>query len=137
MVFGWECIFCYRYKWLFYKERKGKMYFSVYLYIFILQEMIKSGDLSSVSSMVQHLRTICNHSSSLVYPSHTHTSWNHPWLPEVSPEPSRLISRLLYSSPLDRVSMDNMNLVFLKQELSTTGRLNLFTSLTVFLCNCC
>ena len=95
--------------------------------------MIKSGDLSSVSSMVQHLRTICNHSSSLVYPSHTHTSWNHPWLPEVSPEPSRLISRLLYSSPLDRVSMDNMNLVFLKQELSTTGRLNLFTSLTLFL----
>ena len=103
--------------------------------------MLKSGDLSSVCSMVQDLRTICNHSS-LVYPALLQPSsssvkstaaaedngapaaascHHHHHLAEVSPHPPRALSRLLRESPLDSVSMDNMNLVFLKQELSTTG----------------
>ena len=85
--------------------------------------MIKSGDLSCVSSMVQHLRNICNHSDSLVHPPCTTPSLLSREPPDVSPEPPRALSRLLHVSPLDSVSMDNMNLVFLKQELSTTGRL--------------
>ena len=84
--------------------------------------MIKSGDLNCVSSMVQHLRNICNHSDSLVYPP-SEPSFFSRTPSDVSPEPPRALSRLLQVSPLDSVSMDNMNLVFLKQELSTTGRL--------------
>ena len=40
----------------------------------------------------------------------------------LTPRPERRVERLVASSPLDSVSLENMNLVFLKQELTTTGK---------------
>jgi len=82
------------------------------------QEMLKGGDLSSVCSIVQQLRNICNHSSLVSTSPHPLSS--PPRLKEVCPHPPRPLTKLLSESALDRVSFDNMNLVFLKQELSTT-----------------
>ena len=70
---------------------------------------------------MSQLRNICNHPSlvnsspSPALPSPPLPTWC-----RLNPRPERLVEKMVSTSPLDSVNFENMNLVFLKQELTTT-----------------
>ena len=84
--------------------------------------MLKSGDLTSVCTVMRQLRSICNHPSppstaNLVTPHSVPPTWS-----RLNPLPARRVQQLVAPDPLTSVSLENLNLVFLKQELTTTGK---------------
>jgi hypothetical protein len=91
-----------------------------------VQELLKKGDVGRVGSVVQQLRRICN-SGSLAAgtpptspPSSSRGRVVPAWA-RLHPRPARQLEKLLEPRPLHTVSLENINLVFLKQELTTTG----------------
>ena len=99
------------------------MFFAKQLFFLFVQELLQTGDVGTVCSVVQDLRRICNSASLFSTPVRRHhrTSTRLPAWTRLHPRPARLVEKLLESRPLDTVSLENINLVFLKQELTTTG----------------
>ena len=80
------------------------------------QESLLGGDLLSVSSIIQKLRVICSPALRDPHPAPALPSW----CILDSPESSRF-NNLFQYDPLENVSLDQVNMVFLSQELRTTA----------------
>ena len=82
----------------------------------LFQESLLGGDLLSVSTIIQQLRAICSPPLRDPHPAPALPSW----CILDSPENSRF-NNLFQYDPLENVSLDQVNMVFLSQELQTTA----------------
>ena len=82
------------------------------------QECLQRGELPSICGVIQTLREICNQPSleDLSLSSKSLPSWC-----LLDQDPPRPFSSILGYDPLANISLDQVNLVFLSQELTTTG----------------
>ena len=82
------------------------------------QECLQRGELPSICGVIQTLREICNEplKQDPAVSAASLPSWC--LLGQESPKP---FSNILGYDPLANISLDQVNLVFLSQELTTTG----------------
>ena len=92
----------------------------------LFQASPQRGKVASVCNIMHFLRCICSYLSLVSdepppRSSHTLSKWA--WLDKT---PHRHKQNLLEYDPFQQIHLDSLNLVFLKQELTTTGTLNEF-----------
>jgi len=83
----------------------------------VSQECLQRGELPSVCGVIQTLREICNQPvlEEASASSNSLPSWCH-----LDQTPPRPFSSILSYDPLQNISLDQVNLVFLSQEMTTT-----------------